>query len=144
MAQNDEAAAGGRGLRGDALKKLRRPRPSDAEQRARLFDGPAWEAFCRDLAAAGRAVLDFPLESAESDALRAEGFRYLLGLVRSGLYNALELAEPGTPRWIRNPDSQAKWATPDFWLCVSAPPRASLETSSCVTVLMTSGPVMNM
>ena len=40
--------------------------------------------------------------------------------------------------------SAAKWATPDFWLCASAPPRSSLVTSSCVTVLMTSGPVMNM
>jgi hypothetical protein len=128
MAQNDEMAAGGSGLRGDALKKLRRPRPHDAEQRARLLDGRAWEAFCRDLAAAGKAVLDFPLESAESDALRAEGFRYLLGLVRSGLYNALELAEPGAPRWIRNPDSQAKWGAenPDNqYLWARVDPRAA-------------------
>ncbi len=109
MAQADDVAAGGAGLRGEALKRLRRARPSDAEQRARLLDGRAWEAFCADLAAAGKAVLDFPLEGAESEALRAEGFRYLLGLVRSGLFNALELAEPGSPRWIRNPDSQAKW-----------------------------------
>ncbi len=109
MAHEDDVATGGTGLRGEALKKLRRPRPSEAEQRARLLDGRAWEAFCGDLAAAGKAVLEFPLGGAESEALRAEGFRYLLGLVRSGLYNALELAEPGTPRWIRNPDSQAKW-----------------------------------
>jgi hypothetical protein len=105
----DEVATGGAGLRGDALKKLRRPRRAETEQRARLLDGRAWEAFCADLAAAGKAVLDFPLASADSEALRAEGFRYLLGLVRSGLYNALELAEPDAPRWIRNPDSQAKW-----------------------------------
>jgi hypothetical protein len=109
MSQTDDVATGGSGLRGEALKKLRRPSPSEAERRARLLDGRAWEAFCADLAAAGKAVLDFPLASAESEALRAEGFRYLLGLVRSGLYNALELAEPGAPRWIRNPDSQAKW-----------------------------------
>jgi hypothetical protein len=128
MTQNDEVAAGGSGLRGEALKKLRRPRPSDTEQRARLLDGRAWEAFCRDLAAAGRAVLDFPLETAESDALRAEGFRYLLGLVRSGLYNALELAEPEAPRWIRNPDSQAKWGAenPDNqYLWARVDPRAA-------------------
>ena len=37
-----------------------------------------------------------------------------------------------------------KWATPLVALCVIAPPRSCLETSSCVTVLMTSGPVMNM
>ncbi len=29
-------------------------------------------------------------------------------------------------------------------LCVSAPPSVSFVTSSCVTVLITSGPVMNM
>ena len=37
-----------------------------------------------------------------------------------------------------------KCATPDFWLCVMAPPSSSFVTSSCVTVLITSGPVMNM
>ena len=40
--------------------------------------------------------------------------------------------------------SAAKCATPDRALCVCAPPRSSLLTSSCVTVLITSGPVMNM
>ncbi len=39
---------------------------------------------------------------------------------------------------------QAKWAHPDFELWVIAPPNSSLVTSSWVTVLMTSGPVMNM
>ena len=38
----------------------------------------------------------------------------------------------------------AKCATPLVALCVIAPPRSCLVTSSCVTVLMTSGPVMNM
>src|SRR5678816_3460156 len=38
----------------------------------------------------------------------------------------------------------AKCATPDTAACVWAPPSCSLVTSSCVTVLMTSGPVMNM
>src|ERR1043165_9207562 len=41
-------------------------------------------------------------------------------------------------------DSAAKCATPEIWLCVSAPPSFSFVTSSCVTVLMTSGPVTNM
>ena len=40
--------------------------------------------------------------------------------------------------------SEAKCATPDFELCVIAPPSSSKSTSSPVTVLMTSGPVMNM
>jgi len=38
----------------------------------------------------------------------------------------------------------AKWATPEIALCVIAPPSFSFVTSSWVTVLMTSGPVMNM
>jgi hypothetical protein len=128
MTQADDVATGGSGLRGEALKKLRRPRRAEAEQRARLLDGRAWEAYCADLAAAGKALLDFPLEGAESEALRAEGFRYLLGLVRSGLYQALELAEPGAPRWIRNPDSQAKWGAenPDNqYLWARVDPRAT-------------------
>ena len=33
---------------------------------------------------------------------------------------------------------------PFFAACVVAPPRSSLVTSSCVTALITSGPVMNM
>jgi hypothetical protein len=109
MSERDEIASGGTGLRGEARKQLRRAGRPEEEQRARLLDGRAWEEFCRDLAQAGKAVLDFPLASAESETLRAEGYRYLLGLVRSGLFQALELAEPGAPRWIRNPDSQAKW-----------------------------------
>ena len=36
------------------------------------------------------------------------------------------------------------WATPDVELWVRAPPSSSKPTSSPVTVLMTSGPVMNM
>jgi len=38
----------------------------------------------------------------------------------------------------------AKCATPLVALCVIAPPSSSLLTSSCVTVLITSGPVTNM
>lgn len=41
--------------------------------------------------------------------------------------------------------SPAMWcATPEVVLCVRAPPSSSNPTSSPVTVLMTSGPVMNM
>ena len=41
-------------------------------------------------------------------------------------------------------ESEAKWHTPErvAWLC--APPSSSIVTSSPVTVLITSGPVMNM
>ena len=40
--------------------------------------------------------------------------------------------------------SAAKWATPETRAWVSAPPSSSKVTSSCVTDLMTSGPVTNM
>ena len=40
--------------------------------------------------------------------------------------------------------SAAKCATPDVVPCVSAPPSSSAVTVSCVTALMTSGPVTNM
>ena len=40
--------------------------------------------------------------------------------------------------------SDANWHTPDLTACDSAPPSSSMVTSSPVTVLITSGPVMNM
>ena len=40
--------------------------------------------------------------------------------------------------------SAGRWATPDFVLCAIAPPSDSKSTSSPLTVLITSGPVMNM
>ena len=40
--------------------------------------------------------------------------------------------------------SAARWATPLRALWVMAPPKSSKVTSSPVTVLITSGPVMNM
>ena len=90
----------------DATRRATRPA---FVQRERLLDGRAWQDFCRDLEAAGRHILAFPLGEAQSEELRAEGFRYLLGLVRSGVAQALELSDPDQPRWVRNPDSQAKW-----------------------------------
>ena len=46
---------------------------------------------------------------------------------------------------IASPSSAViAWATPLLLLCVRAPPSSSKPTSSPVTVLMTSGPVMNM
>ena len=40
--------------------------------------------------------------------------------------------------------AQVKWLTPLVAPCVSAPPSASMVTSSCVTVFTTLGPVTNM
>ena len=78
-----------------------------AENEARLLDGRAWSDFCARLLEAGAWARDFPLPDAPE--LRAEGFRYLLGLVASGIAQATALADPDRPRFIRNPDSLAKW-----------------------------------
>ncbi len=40
--------------------------------------------------------------------------------------------------------SNARSATPERVVCVTAPPSSSAVTSSCVTVFTTSGPVTNM
>ena len=77
------------------------------ENAARLLDGRAWQEFCERLAEAGRWALAFP--QPDHAELRAEGFRYLLGLVASGIAQAGALADPDRPRFVRNPDSQAKW-----------------------------------
>ena len=45
---------------------------------------------------------------------------------------------------MHSSSSAAKCATPDLVLWVIAPPSSSKPTSSPVTVLITSGPVMNM
>jgi len=104
---DQDVAAGGTGLRGEALKRLRRARPAAAANAARLGNGRAWADFCRSLEAAGEHLLAFPIT--DSPELRAEGFRYLLGLVSSGVNQALQLADPDQPRFWRNPDSFAKW-----------------------------------
>jgi len=91
------------------------------EDAARLLDGRAWEAFCARLAEAGRWARDFP--QPDHPELRAEGFRYLLGLVVSGIAQAGALSDPDRPRFVRNPDSQAKWGAENadnqyLWACI--------------------------
>lgn len=105
---NDEApAAGGTGETGEELKKRRETLRSEPEQAARLQDGAAWRDFLARLAATGERILAAPLP--EHPELRAEGYRYLLGLLRSGIDQALHLEDPDQPRFLRNPDSLAKW-----------------------------------
>ncbi|MEN8160921.1 MAG: DUF1214 domain-containing protein [Myxococcota bacterium] len=78
-----------------------------SDDRRRLLEGEAWEAFCDRLREAGRFVHEFPLP--DSPELRAEGYRYLLGLLSSGIAQATALADPDRPRFVRNPDSLARW-----------------------------------
>ncbi len=108
---DEEAAVGGTGKSGAALKaELAGLERSPAENARRLLTGEAWRDFCRSLEQAGEHLLHFPLaETAVPGELRAEGFRYLLGLATSGALQALQLADPDQPRFVRNPDSVAKW-----------------------------------
>lgn len=107
----DEPAVGGAGKSGAALKaELRPAERSEAENAQRLLDGTAWREFCRSLEAAGEHLLAFPTGETEVPGqLRSEGFQYLLGLVNSGILQALQLADPDQPRLVRNPDSETKW-----------------------------------
>jgi hypothetical protein len=107
MAASEELVKGGTGATGAALKRQLRRRPGAAESEERLRSGRAWSEFCRSLEAAGEHLRKFPIP--DSPELQAEGFRYLLGLVTSGIGAALQLADPDQPRFWRNPDSSAKW-----------------------------------
>jgi hypothetical protein len=104
---DERPVAGGTGITGAELKRLRRARPAPAANAERLASGRAWADFLASLEAAGEHLRTFPIP--DSPELRAEGFRYLLGLVGSGLLQALQLADPDQPRFVRNPDSFAKW-----------------------------------
>jgi len=79
---------------------------SGDEEARRLLEG-RWADFCARLLEAGAWLRDFPLP--ERPEWRAEGYRYLLGLLSSGIAQATALADPERPRFVRNPDSLAKW-----------------------------------
>ena len=103
----DDVATGGTGMKGAELKRLRRARHGEAANTERLLSGRAWSEFCRSLEAAGQHLAAFAIP--DSPELRAEAYRYLLGLVTSGIGTALQIADPDHPRIWRNPDSFAKW-----------------------------------
>ncbi len=67
-----------------------------------LADGSAWEAFCDRLKEAGSAVLD-PTVPAD-DVVRAEGYRYLLMALYSGLVTTLHSAGREHPAFVRYGD----------------------------------------
>lgn len=102
----DERARGGRrdagALRGDLRERL----PA-ADAAAALLSGDAWRRYCDALRQAGEHLL--AANPGAGPATRAEGMLYLLGLVRGGIGQALELADPRRPRFFRNPDSSSRW-----------------------------------
>ena len=94
----DERARGGT-RNPEALRAARAPRPSPEEATRRLFSGDAWHRYCDALRAAGDHLLATNAQA--SDTTRAEGFLYLLGLVRGGLGQALERQRDVERRAVR-------------------------------------------
>ncbi len=80
---------------------------NDDEHAKRLDSGEAWEEFCDTLRDAGRLVLD--AEQPDKEGVLAEGFRYLLGLVKVGVAQAGELPDRDRPKWLRIEDGFSKW-----------------------------------
>lgn len=108
---DDEAAIGGSGLSGQALRDaLARPPRSAEEQAKRLVSGEAMQNLCRAIEDASQHLLSFPIRETETPGeLQAQAMRYLLGLVTGGIAQTGPLADPDHPRLVRNPDSEAKW-----------------------------------
>jgi hypothetical protein len=99
--------AGGTGATGDALRKQLRPRPAAAANERRLLSGAAWDDFCESLKRAGKVVLEANPSASPLD--RAEGFRYLAGLVNAAIRFSIDHADPVVPRFFRSPDSRTQW-----------------------------------
>lgn len=78
-----------------------------AENAKRLESGQAWEDFCDTLRDAGRMIMD--ADQPELPNVKAMGFRYLAGLVKCGVGQAVELADRDRPKWFRIEDTFSKW-----------------------------------
>jgi len=71
-----------------------------------LASGEAWKRLLEELARAGEIVRDPATPATDID--RAEGYRHLGALLRSGLGEALTEIDPDRPRFQYN-DNTAKW-----------------------------------
>ena len=82
-----------------------------------MLDAKVWREFCEQLADAGDVILrpDVPANAIN----RAEGFRYLTRLLRIGLLQNLEAADPEFPFFYRPGDEYTKYGgdNPDnvYW-----------------------------
>jgi hypothetical protein len=104
---SDEAVAGGTGATGEQLKRALRARNDAATDRSRLLEGAAWDDFCDSLKRAGRNILAANPGCSEID--RAEGYRYLSGLLNAAIRFAVDFRDPKVPCFFRSPDSRTKW-----------------------------------
>ena len=74
---------------------------------ADLRSGAAWEEFCNAIRRAGESLLKS--EFAEDDLERAEGYRYLLGLLTVRLNKLLYRCGPEMPAFVRSMDDVLKY-----------------------------------
>lgn len=86
--------------------KLRPPVRTAAEHARRGASGEAWRDFCRTLERTGDHLLG--ADNPQDDHTRAEGFRYLLGLLTQGVRDAIDLGDPERPYFTRIVDPLAK------------------------------------
>lgn len=71
------------------------------------IDSSVWDSFCDNLKLAGQAIVR--PECPDSDADRAEGYRYLLGLVHALSTRALQDPGPEHPAFVRGMDDVVKY-----------------------------------
>jgi hypothetical protein len=127
--ETEERARGGR-RDTRALRDARGGRADPERAASELLSGEAWRRYCRALEEAGDHLL--AVGAGASEATRAEGIRYLLGLVKGGLGQALELGDPWDPRLFRNPDSTSRWGAENAdnqYLWARIDPRARYRIS---------------
>jgi hypothetical protein len=72
---------------------------SDRSAEQRLVDGSAWNAFCASLQRAGDQILRSDAPASPFD--KAEGYRYLLRLLRASLEKNIEFNDPSFPAFYR-------------------------------------------
>jgi hypothetical protein len=87
------------------------------EANGKILDADVWRDFCNRLAAAGDVIMRPEVPASVVD--RAEGFRYLTRLLRIGLVQSLEAANPDFPFFYRPGDEYTKYGgdNPDnvYW-----------------------------
>lgn len=142
--KDEERAIGGLGAAREIQEQGRgagrASRRSEDENRARLTSGEAWDDFCDTLRSAGRSILE--ADQPDDEGVLAEGYRYLLGLVKVGAAQAAELADRDRPKWLRIEDGFSKWGAENadnHYLAAHVDPEATYRITgtreSCFTFL---------